>query len=76
MPELKVTLSVIVTALAVLILVAALPSAIRDTIELELVNIFNGKKTVSEGLDAAVRRGNAILREFYVINCAAPQGEI
>jgi sn-glycerol 3-phosphate transport system substrate-binding protein len=49
---------------------------IREAIEQELVNIFNGKMTVKEGLDAAVLRGNAILREFKVINGAAPQGEI
>jgi sn-glycerol 3-phosphate transport system substrate-binding protein len=47
-----------------------------DVIELQLEDIFAGKKTVKQGLDAAVARGNAILREFYVINAAAPQGEI
>jgi sn-glycerol 3-phosphate transport system substrate-binding protein len=50
--------------------------SVREAIELELVNILNGRKTVTEGLGAAVLRGNAILREFYVINGAAPQGEI
>ena len=49
---------------------------VREAIELELENIFNGRKTVKEGLDHAVIRGNAILREFYVIHGAAPQGEI
>ncbi len=49
---------------------------VREAIELELENIFNGNKTVKEGLDAAVIRGNAILREFSVIHGAAPQGEI
>jgi hypothetical protein len=39
-------------------------------------NIFKGSKTVKEGLDHAVTRGNAILREFSVIHGAAPQGEI
>jgi sn-glycerol 3-phosphate transport system substrate-binding protein len=45
-------------------------------IELELENIFTGKKTVKEGLDAAVVRGNAILRQFGVTHGAAAQGEI
>ncbi len=46
------------------------------TIELELESIFTGKKTVKEGLDAAVGRGNAILRQFGVTHGAAAQGEI
>ncbi len=45
-------------------------------IELELENIFTGKKTVKEGLDAAVARGNAILRQFGVTHGAAASGEI
>jgi sn-glycerol 3-phosphate transport system substrate-binding protein len=45
-------------------------------IELELENIFTGKKTVKEGLDAAVSRGNAILRQFGVTHGAAASGEI
>jgi sn-glycerol 3-phosphate transport system substrate-binding protein len=49
---------------------------VREAIELELENIFSGKKTVQEGLDAGVLRGNAILRGFSVIHGAAPQGEI
>jgi len=49
---------------------------VRNAIEIELDNIFSGRKTVKEGLDAAVLRGNAILREFAVNNGAAPQGEI
>ena len=49
---------------------------VREAIEFELENIFKGSKTVKEGLDHAVIRGNAILREFYVIHGAAPQGEI
>jgi len=49
---------------------------VREAIELELENIYNGKKTVNEGLNAAVLRGNAILREFSVSHGAAPQGEI
>jgi hypothetical protein len=44
--------------------------------ELELENIFAGKKTVKEGLDAAVLRGNAILRQFGITHGAAGQGEI
>jgi sn-glycerol 3-phosphate transport system substrate-binding protein len=49
---------------------------LRDVFEGEMEDIFTGKKTVKEGLDAAVLRGNAILREFSVIHGAAPQGEI
>jgi sn-glycerol 3-phosphate transport system substrate-binding protein len=49
---------------------------VRNAIEIELDNIFAGRKTVKEGLDAAVLRGNAILREFAVNNGAASQGEI
>jgi sn-glycerol 3-phosphate transport system substrate-binding protein len=45
-------------------------------IELELENIFTGKKTVKDGLDAAVVRGNAILRQFGVTHGAAASGEI
>jgi sn-glycerol 3-phosphate transport system substrate-binding protein len=45
-------------------------------IELELENIFTGKKTVKEGLDAAVARGNPILRQFGVTHGAAASGEI
>jgi sn-glycerol 3-phosphate transport system substrate-binding protein len=46
------------------------------TIELELESIFTGRKTVKEGLDAAVLKGNAILRQFGVTHGAAAQGEI
>jgi sn-glycerol 3-phosphate transport system substrate-binding protein len=46
------------------------------TIELELENIFTGKKTVKQGLDAAVSRGNAILRQFGVRHGAAASGEL
>jgi sn-glycerol 3-phosphate transport system substrate-binding protein len=49
---------------------------VREAIELELENISAGKKTVKEGLDAAVARGNAILRQFGVTHGAAAQGEI
>ena len=35
-----------------------------------------GKKAAREGLDAAVHRGNAILREFGVTRGAAASGEI
>ena len=50
--------------------------AVREAIELELGNILDGKKTVKEGLDAAVSRGNAILRQFSVTHGAAASGEI
>ncbi len=49
---------------------------VRQAIEMELESIFSGKKTVKEGLDAAVLRGNAILRHFGVTHGAAGQGEI
>jgi sn-glycerol 3-phosphate transport system substrate-binding protein len=49
---------------------------VRNAIEIELANIFSGGKSVKEGLDAAVLRGNAILREFAVNHGAASQGEI
>ena len=49
---------------------------VREAIETELENILAGKKTVQEGLDAAVLRGNAILRQFSVTHGAAGQGEI
>jgi sn-glycerol 3-phosphate transport system substrate-binding protein len=38
--------------------------AIRDTLESELENIFASKKTVKQGLDDAVAKGNKILNEF------------
>jgi len=41
-----------------------------------LESIFTGKRTVKEGLDAAVNRGNAILRQFSVSHGAAASGEI
>jgi sn-glycerol 3-phosphate transport system substrate-binding protein len=41
---------------------------IRDVIEPELENVFAGKKTAKEGLDAAVVKGNEILKEFAEAN--------
>jgi sn-glycerol 3-phosphate transport system substrate-binding protein len=41
---------------------------IRDVIEPELENIFAGKKSAKEGLDAAVTKGNDILKEFAAAN--------
>jgi sn-glycerol 3-phosphate transport system substrate-binding protein len=38
--------------------------AIRDTIEGEMENVFSGKKTPKQGLDDAVKKGNATLKEF------------
>lgn len=38
--------------------------AVRDAIESELENILAGKKGVKQGLDDAVAKGNAILKEF------------
>ena len=37
---------------------------VRDIIYGELENIFAGKKTAQEGLDEAVKQGNALLRKF------------
>jgi len=37
---------------------------IRDVIESEMENIFAGKKTARQGLDDAVARSNALLKEF------------
>ena len=41
---------------------------IREAIESELENIFAGKKSAKEGLDAAVAKGNEILKEFAAAN--------
>jgi sn-glycerol 3-phosphate transport system substrate-binding protein len=38
--------------------------AVRDTIEAEMENVFSGKKTPQQGLDDAVNKGNATLKEF------------
>lgn len=48
----------------------------NSTIEPALENIFTGKASVKEGLDAAVNHSNAILRQFSVSHGAAPSGEI
>jgi sn-glycerol 3-phosphate transport system substrate-binding protein len=39
-------------------------AAVRDTIEGEMENILSGKKSAKEGLDEAVKKGNAVLKEF------------
>ena len=49
---------------------------IREAIESEAERIFAGKKTAREGLDDAVTKGNAILRQFGVSHSAAASGEI
>jgi sn-glycerol 3-phosphate transport system substrate-binding protein len=41
---------------------------IRETIEAELENIFAGKKTAKQGLDDAVAKSNALLKEFAATN--------
>ena len=38
--------------------------AIRDITEAEMENVFSGKKTPQQGLDDAVNKGNATLKEF------------
>jgi sn-glycerol 3-phosphate transport system substrate-binding protein len=38
--------------------------AVRDAIESELENILGGKKSVKQGLDDAVAKGNKVLKEF------------
>ena len=37
---------------------------IRDVIEGELENIYGGKKPVKQGLDDAVAKSNALLKDF------------
>jgi sn-glycerol 3-phosphate transport system substrate-binding protein len=39
-------------------------AAVRNTIEGEMENILSEKKSPKEGLDEAVKKGNAILKEF------------
>jgi sn-glycerol 3-phosphate transport system substrate-binding protein len=41
---------------------------IRDAIEGELENVFGGKKSVKQGLDDAVAKSNALLKEFAATN--------
>ena len=41
---------------------------IRDAIEGELENVFGGKKTAKQGLDDAVAKSNALLKEFAATN--------
>ncbi len=41
---------------------------IRDVINEEMEAIWGGSKTASEGLDAAVERGNKLLRKFERVN--------
>jgi sn-glycerol 3-phosphate transport system substrate-binding protein len=41
---------------------------IREAIEGELENIFGGKKTVKQGLDDAVAKSNALLKDFAATN--------
>jgi sn-glycerol 3-phosphate transport system substrate-binding protein len=41
---------------------------IRDVIDEELEAVWAGKKTAKEGLDAAVKRGNDLLRQFERTN--------
>jgi len=39
-------------------------AAVRDIIEAEMENTLSGKKSPKEGLDEAVKKGNAVLKEF------------
>jgi len=41
---------------------------IRDVMDEELEAVWAGKKTAKEGLDAAVKRGNELLRQFERTN--------
>ena len=41
---------------------------IREVIESELENVFAGKKTAKQGLDDAVAKSNALLKEFAATN--------
>src|SRR5258705_2662003 len=50
---------------------------IRDVIESELETVFNGKKTVKQGLDDAVAKSNGLLKEFaptYKHKAPRPEG--
>ena len=41
---------------------------VRDAIEDELEQVFSGKKSAQAGLEAAVERGNRLLRQFERAN--------
>jgi sn-glycerol 3-phosphate transport system substrate-binding protein len=41
---------------------------IRDIIEEEMESAIGGKKSAQEALDAAVKRGNELLRAFEAAN--------
>jgi sn-glycerol 3-phosphate transport system substrate-binding protein len=41
---------------------------IREAIEGEMENIFGGRKTVKQGLDDAVAKSNALLKDFAATN--------
>ena len=41
---------------------------IRDVMDEELEAVWAGKKTAKEGLDAIVKRGNELLRQFERTN--------
>ena len=41
---------------------------IRDVIEGEMENIFGGKKAPKQGLDDAVAKSNALLKDFAATN--------
>jgi sn-glycerol 3-phosphate transport system substrate-binding protein len=41
---------------------------IRDAVEAELENVFAGKKSAKQGLDDAVAKSNALLKEFAATN--------
>ena len=42
-------------------------SSVRDAIEEQMENIFNGSKTAKQGLDDAVAKSNEVLKEFAAL---------
>jgi sn-glycerol 3-phosphate transport system substrate-binding protein len=41
---------------------------IRDIVDEEMEQVWSGKKSANEGLDAAVKRGNELLERFEKAN--------
>lgn len=41
---------------------------VRDVVNTEMENLWSGKKTAKEAMDAAVKKGNVLLREFQQTN--------
>jgi sn-glycerol 3-phosphate transport system substrate-binding protein len=41
---------------------------VRDIVDEEMEQVWSGKKSAKEGLDAAVKRGNELLERFQKAN--------